>query len=118
MTDLLHLLDGARQLGRALVGEPLRQRAQDGRLGGPPRADHKREAEARLVFRVEARHARDLDRVQRVQSGLSLLLLRLPGQAAALEVSPREVRVASEDPLFTWTKRTPFTHAVYARRWT
>lgn len=65
--------------------------------------DDEREAEAPLVVLVEPVHARGFVRAQRVQAGARLLLARLPGQRAELEVPARQVRVAPEDPLFTCT---------------
>lgn len=101
VADLLHLLDGARPLLRARVLQALAQLLHDGGLGVHPRADDEREAEALLVRRVEARHARGIRRVHAVQAGLSLLLAGLRGQRAAPQLLTGQVRVAPEDTLFT-----------------
>lgn len=101
--DLLHLLDAARSLYNALVLAALGQLLQDGRLLVHPRANDEREPEALLVFLVQPRHARGFQGAQRVHASLSLLLKRLSGQGAAFEIPSSKIRVAPEDPLFTWT---------------
>ena len=99
--DLLHLLDPARPLLRVRVPQTLAQLLRDARAVVVPRAHHEREAEARLVVRVEARHARGLRGAHAVQAGGALLLARLRGQGAAPQVLPREVGVEPEDALLT-----------------
>lgn len=101
VTYLLHLLDAARPLHLALVETALGQLLQNLLFVVHPSADDKREPEAPLVLLVEVGQARGLRGVERVQSHALLLLAGLCGKRAAPEVSPRQVRVTPEDPLFT-----------------
>ena len=99
--DLLHLLDPASPLLGVRVPQTLSQLLDDARPVVHPRTHHEREAEPRFVLSVEARHTRDLRGAQAVQPGGTLLLARLRGQGATLQVLTREVRVAPEDAFFT-----------------
>lgn len=73
--DFFHLADGARSLRRRVAGEALKQLAHYFPFGVQQRADDKREAEAFLVFGVEAAHARHLRGLQESETGRALLLL-------------------------------------------
>lgn len=91
--DLLHLLDAARSLHCALVLAALGQLQQDVRLVVHPGADDKWKAEALFILLVETGHALGFPRGQRVHSGSRLLLARLPGQGASLQVPAGQIGV-------------------------
>lgn len=106
LTDPLYLPDGTCELLGRCVGDASVELSQNGGPVVHAGADDEGEAEALLVPGVESADLSRLRRPQLRQAGLALLRLGLGGQRPPLEIPPRQVWVAPQDPFFTCVRVT------------